>query len=51
LNPRAKTIITWDFNGRLYAVAELGGFIFAFIGGGMSRARKTTLMQMMVGLM
>jgi hypothetical protein len=22
-----KTIITWDFNGRLLAFAELGGFI------------------------
>ena len=47
----AKTIKTGDFNGRLHAFAELGGLIFAFIGGGMPRVRKTTLIPMMVGLL
>jgi energy-coupling factor transporter ATP-binding protein EcfA2 len=46
----AKMIMAYDFDRRLNPFAELGGFIFTFMGDGKPGTGKTTLIQMMAGL-
>ncbi|MBE1283713.1 MAG: AAA family ATPase [Rhodobacteraceae bacterium] len=46
----SKMLMAYDFNRRLNPFAELGGFIFTFMGDGKPGTGKTTLIQMMAGL-
>ena len=46
----SKILMAYDFNRRLNPFAELGGFIFTFMGDGKPGTGKTTLIQMMAGL-
>lgn len=46
----AKMVMAYDFDRRLNPFAELGGFIFTFMGDGKPGTGKTTLIQMMAGL-
>jgi energy-coupling factor transporter ATP-binding protein EcfA2 len=46
----AKMLMAYDFGRRLNPFAELGGFIFTFMGDGKPGTGKTTLIQMMAGL-
>ena len=46
----SKMIMAYDFERRLNPFAELGGFIFTFMGDGAPGTGKTTLIQMMAGL-
>ncbi|MEL6960606.1 MAG: ATP-binding protein [Pseudomonadota bacterium] len=46
----AKMLMAYDFDKRLNPFAELGGFIFTFMGDGAPGTGKTTLIQMMAGL-
>jgi hypothetical protein len=46
----AKMIMAYDFERRLNPFVETGGFIFTFMGDGMPGTGKTTLIQMMAGL-
>ncbi|HGG04666.1 MAG TPA: AAA family ATPase, partial [Aliiroseovarius sp.] len=46
----AKMLMAYDFDRKLNPFAELGGFIFTFMGDGMPGTGKTTLIQMMAGL-
>ena len=46
----AKMVMAYDFDRRLNPFAELGGFIFTFMGDGNPGTGKTTLIQMMAGL-
>lgn len=46
----AKMLMAYDFNRRLNPFAELGGFIFTFMGDGAPGTGKTTLIQMMAGM-
>ncbi|WP_298257869.1 ATP-binding protein [uncultured Litoreibacter sp.] len=47
----AKMVMAYDFERKLNPFAELGGFIFTFMGDGAPGTGKTTLIQMMAGLM
>jgi len=47
----AKMLMAYDFQRKLNPFAELGGFIFTFMGDGMPGTGKTTLIQMMAGLL
>jgi hypothetical protein len=47
----AKMLMAYDFGRRLNPFAELGGFIFTFMGDGAPGTGKTTLIQMMAGLL
>ncbi len=47
----AKMLMAYDFGRRLNPFAELGGFIFTFMGDGKPGTGKTTLIQMMAGLL
>ena len=47
----AKMLMAYDFDRRLNPFVELGGFIFTFMGDGMPGTGKTTLIQMMAGLL
>ncbi len=47
----AKMLIAYDFDRRLNPFADLGGFIFTFMGDGAPGTGKTTLIQMMAGLL
>ena len=47
----AKMLMAYDFDRRLNPFAELGGFIFTFMGDGAPGTGKTTLIQMMAGLL
>jgi len=47
----AKMIMAYDFERQLNPFVELGGFLFTFIGDGMPGTGKTTLIQMIAGLM
>jgi len=42
----AKMLMAYDFERRLNPFADLGGFIFTFMGDGMPGTGKTTLIQM-----
>ena len=44
-------LMAYDFDKRLNPFAELGGFIFTFMGDGKPGTGKTTLIQMMAGLL
>jgi energy-coupling factor transporter ATP-binding protein EcfA2 len=46
----AKMLMAYDFDRGLNPFAELGGFIFTFMGDGKPGTGKTTLIQMMAGL-
>ncbi|MGB6229156.1 MAG: ATP-binding protein [Litorimonas sp.] len=46
----SKMLMAYDFERRLNPFAELGGFIFTFMGDGAPGTGKTTLIQMMAGL-
>jgi SpoVK/Ycf46/Vps4 family AAA+-type ATPase len=45
----SKMMMAYDFDRRLNPFAELGGFIFTFMGDGKPGTGKTTLIQMMAG--
>jgi hypothetical protein len=47
----AKMLMAYDFGRRLNPFAEMGGFIFTFMGDGKPGTGKTTLIQMMAGLL
>jgi len=47
----SKMLMAYDFERKLNPFAELGGFIFTFMGDGAPGTGKTTLIQMMAGLM
>ncbi|SLN36187.1 AAA family ATPase [Roseisalinus antarcticus] len=47
----AKMLMAYDFERRLNPFADLGGFIFTFMGDGKPGTGKTTLIQMMAGLL
>jgi energy-coupling factor transporter ATP-binding protein EcfA2 len=47
----AKMLMAYDFEKRLNPFAEMGGFIFTFMGDGKPGTGKTTLIQMMAGLL
>lgn len=46
----SKMLMAYDFQRKLNPFAELGGFIFTFMGDGAPGTGKTTLIQMMAGL-
>jgi len=46
----AKMLMAYDFERELNPFVELGGFLFAFIGDGAPGTGKTTLIQMIAGL-
>lgn len=46
----SKMLMAYDFDRKLNPFADLGGFIFTFMGDGMPGTGKTTLIQMMAGL-
>lgn len=46
----ARMLVAYDFDRRLNPFVELGGFIFTFLGDGRPGTGKTTLIQMMAGL-
>ncbi len=47
----SKMLMAYDFQRQLNPFAELGGFIFTFMGDGAPGTGKTTLIQMMAGLL
>lgn len=47
----AKMLMAYDFKRQMNPFAELGGFIFTFMGDGNPGTGKTTLIQMMTGLL
>jgi energy-coupling factor transporter ATP-binding protein EcfA2 len=46
----AKMLMAYDFDKQLNPFVELGGFLFTFIGDGAPGTGKTTLIQMIAGL-
>ena len=46
----SKMLMAYDFERKLNPFAELGGFIFTFMGDGKPGTGKTTLIQMMAGI-
>ncbi len=46
----AKMIMAYDFDRQLNPFVELGGYLFTFIGDGAPGTGKTTLIQMIAGL-
>jgi energy-coupling factor transporter ATP-binding protein EcfA2 len=46
----SKMLMAYDFGRRMNPFAEIGGFIFTFMGDGAPGTGKTTLIQMMAGL-
>ncbi|OZA00895.1 MAG: AAA family ATPase, partial [Rhodobacterales bacterium 17-64-5] len=47
----AKMLMAYDFERKFNPFAELGGFIYTFMGDGKPGTGKTTLIQMMAGLL
>ncbi|MDR5652545.1 AAA family ATPase [Ruixingdingia sedimenti] len=47
----SKMLMAYDFDRKMNPFAELGGFIFTFMGDGKPGTGKTTLIQMMAGLL
>ena len=46
----ARMLVAYDFDRRMNPFVEMGGFIFTFLGDGRPGTGKTTLIQMMAGL-
>ena len=46
----AKMLMAYDFDKQMNPFVELGGFLFTFIGDGAPGTGKTTLIQMIAGL-
>ena len=46
----AKMLMAYDFDRQLNPFVELGGFVFTFIGDGAPGTGKTTLIQMIAGI-
>jgi energy-coupling factor transporter ATP-binding protein EcfA2 len=46
----AKMLVAYDFDRQLNPFVELGGFLFTFIGDGAPGTGKTTLIQMIAGI-
>lgn len=46
----SRMLMAYDFDRRMNPFAELGGFVFTFMGDGAPGTGKTTLIQMMAGL-
>ncbi|WP_371156761.1 ATP-binding protein [Jannaschia sp. 2305UL9-9] len=46
----SKMLMAYDFERRMNPFADLGGFIFTFMGDGAPGTGKTTLIQMMAGM-
>ncbi len=46
----AKMLMAYDFERKLNPFAEMGGFIFTFMGDGLPGTGKTLLIQMMAGM-
>ncbi|MFV0411087.1 MAG: ATP-binding protein [Paracoccus sp. (in: a-proteobacteria)] len=46
----ARMMVAYDFERRMNPFVELGGFIYTFLGDGKPGTGKTTLIQMMAGL-
>ena len=46
----AKMLMAYDFDRQMNPFVELGGFLFTFIGDGAPGTGKTTLIQMIAGL-
>ena len=46
----SKMLMAYDFERKRNPFAEIGGFIFTFMGDGMPGTGKTTLIQMMAGM-
>ncbi len=46
----SKMLMAYDFDRKLNPFADLGGFIFTFMGDGAPGTGKTTLIQMMAGI-
>jgi len=47
----AKMLMAYDFDRQLNPFVELGGFLFSFIGDGFPGTGKTTLIQMIAGIL
>ena len=47
----SKMLMAYDFDRKLNPFADLGGFIFTFMGDGAPGTGKTTLIQMIAGLL
>ncbi|NHF72808.1 AAA family ATPase [Paracoccus xiamenensis] len=47
----ARMLVAYDFDKRMNPFVELGGFIYTFLGDGKPGTGKTTLIQMMAGLL
>ncbi|MCE2738718.1 MAG: ATP-binding protein [Rhodobacter sp.] len=47
----ARMLMAYDFDRKMNPFAEIGGFIFTFMGDGKPGTGKTTLIQMMAGLL
>lgn len=47
----SKMLMAYDFDRQMNPFAELGGFIFTFVGDGFPGTGKTTLIKMIAGLM
>lgn len=47
----ARMMVAYDFDKRMNPFVELGGFVFTFLGDGKPGTGKTTLIQMMAGML
>ena len=47
----ARMLVAYDFDRRMNPFVELGGFVFTFLGDGKPGTGKTTLIQMMAGML
>ncbi|WP_299907203.1 ATP-binding protein [uncultured Paracoccus sp.] len=47
----ARMMVAYDFDRRMNPFVELGGFVFTFLGDGKPGTGKTTLIQMMAGML
>ncbi|AUH32483.1 AAA family ATPase [Paracoccus tegillarcae] len=47
----ARMMVGYDFDRRMNPFVELGGFVFTFLGDGRPGTGKTTLIQMMAGML
>ncbi|MFV0301186.1 MAG: AAA family ATPase, partial [Paracoccus sp. (in: a-proteobacteria)] len=47
----ARMLVAYDFDRRMNPFVELGGFVFTYLGDGQPGTGKTTLIQMMAGML